>query len=255
MLLFAVDLSAHPTASVSPLDVLCLVNRNSIRLIGAGQSTHNLQAAVTQEDRSFLLSSLRWGKVDCLMGGSACSWLLFQFPDLFYLPELCSELWWSVTGEDIPAANPDCVWIPDSSRGHLSCSLFSISELLLRKAAKQPAGCLGSGSLLSAAVFPGHCLVLNSVSLMAALAFCSSSDLSLPVHGGSACSVQTERVWSAGREVPSGSALCARGARRFHEDFELSREGCWKSQSKFSSCHDFFPFVPALVTLWWAGSC
>lgn len=116
MLLFAFDLSAHLTASVSPLDLLCLVNRNSIRLIGAGQSTHNLQAAVTQEDRSFSLSSLRWGKVDCLMGGSACSWLLFQFPDLFYLPQLCSELWWSVAGENIPEANPDCVWIPDSSR-------------------------------------------------------------------------------------------------------------------------------------------
>lgn len=71
MFLFAVDLSAHLTASVSPLDDLCLVNRN--RLIRVGRSTHNSQALVTQEDNSSLLSSLGWGKVNCLMGGSAGS--------------------------------------------------------------------------------------------------------------------------------------------------------------------------------------
>lgn len=66
VVLFGGDLSAHLTASVSPLHDLCLVNRNRERLIRVGQPTHDLEAVVTQKDKSSLLSSLCWGKVSCL---------------------------------------------------------------------------------------------------------------------------------------------------------------------------------------------
>lgn len=77
---------------------LCLVNRSSVRLIRVGQSTHNLQAVVTQEDNSSLLSPSCWGNVNCLTGGSARSWLPFWFLDLFYLLQPRGGLWWTVTG-------------------------------------------------------------------------------------------------------------------------------------------------------------
>lgn len=252
MFLFTVDMAAHLTASVFPLDDLCLVNRNSVRLIRVGQSTHNLQAVVTQEDSSSLLSTLCWGKVNCLMGGSACSWPPFWFLDLFYLPQPRVGLWWSVTGEDIPEADPDCAWVPDSSKSHLSCSIFSISELLLGKTVQQPMDCLCNGSLLLTAVFSVNYLVLDSGLLMdtlaCMLAYCSKSDLS---GGGRACSLSVVALcalckqskcglWA--EEVPSGTTLCARGTGWFHKDFESSQEGCRKSQSSFSSCHDFFFF-------------
>lgn len=163
-------MSAHLTASVFPLDDLCLVNRNSVRLIRVGQSTHNLQAVVTQEDSSSLLSTWCWGKVNCLMGGSACSWPPFRFLDLFYLPQPRVGLWWSVTGEDIPEADPDCAWVPDSSKSHLSCSIFFISELLLGKTVQQPMDCLCNGSLLLTAVFSANYLVLDSGLLVDTLA-------------------------------------------------------------------------------------
>lgn len=89
------------------------------------------------------------------------------------------------------------------------------------------------------------------------LAYCSKSDLS---GGGRACSLSVVALcalckqskcglWA--EEVPSGTALCARGTGWFHKDFESSQEGCRKSQSSFSSCHDFFflnPFVCAGTT-------
>lgn len=48
---------------------------------------------------------------------------------------------------------PHDAQVLDSGKSQLSCSLLSISELLLEQTAQQPVDCLCNGSLLSTAVF------------------------------------------------------------------------------------------------------
>lgn len=107
------------------------------------------------------------------------------------------------------------------SKNHLSSSLLSLSELLLGETARQPVSCLCNGILLSTAVFSGGGLVLDSGLLRGTLA-CWRSAASptspavaelLSVHGGSACSVQTQPVWSAGRGGAKWHSPLCQGSR------------------------------------------
>lgn len=140
VVLFGGDLSADLTACFpTPWSLLGKQEQGETH---QGRAANPQLRGCCDSEGQVILVLFMLGQRELSVGDNVCSWPPVWFLDWFYLPQPRAGLWWSVTGEDIPEANPDDAWLLNSGRSHLSCCHLSISELLLEQTAQQLVDCL-----------------------------------------------------------------------------------------------------------------